>query len=45
VTQFLEQVFDGTRANDGAASRMRDAMQDLVLQVERLREDAERFRV
>jgi methyl-accepting chemotaxis protein len=45
VTRFLEQVFEGTRTSDGEAGKMRDAMRDLVLQAERLREDAERFRV
>jgi methyl-accepting chemotaxis protein len=45
VTLFLEQVFEGTRSNDGAAGKMQEAMQDLVLQAQKLREDAERFRV
>ena len=45
VAGFLEQVFEGTRSNESAASTMRGATRELLAQAEALREDAECFRI
>jgi methyl-accepting chemotaxis protein len=45
VTDSLGLVTQGTCSNEEAAGKIREAMQQLGLQAENLREDAERFRV
>ena len=44
VTTVLEGVAEGSRANEEAARRVRDAMRTLVDQAEGLRGNVERFR-
>jgi methyl-accepting chemotaxis protein len=45
VTESIGLVSQGIQSNEESAGRMRETMRELVLEAERLREGAERFRV
>ena len=45
VTESIGLVSQGIQSNEESAGRMREAMRELALEAESLREDAERFRV